>query len=111
MGLMDQAGVKASGIVERTPALPTPTPDACGLTDDEQRVLSHLADAWNGFLELFIEHSSDLHEFQSAIHAAQNVIAFRVAKRANPEVWSNGAPSVRPPSPQGGAIFWGPGVG
>ncbi len=57
------------------------------LTADEKRVLSLTADLWNSFLLLPKQHPSDASEFQLAIHQLQALIALRVARRANPEVW------------------------
>jgi hypothetical protein len=57
------------------------------LTDAEIQILNHLADAWNDFCKLdnVLEHDSD--EFSAAIHAAQDKIAIRVARRVNPDIW------------------------
>ncbi len=57
------------------------------LNAGEREVLDHLAAAWNGFLALEHKHPSDRPEFQRAIHAAQAVIATRVAQRVDPNVW------------------------
>jgi hypothetical protein len=58
-----------------------------GLTPDERNCLLHLAAAWNVFVAMPAQHPSETHEFQSAIHNAQCMIAFRVAMRVNPDVW------------------------
>lgn len=57
------------------------------LTEEELKVLNHLAEAWNSFcrLEDVLEHDAD--EFMKAIHQAQDKIAVRVARRVNPEIW------------------------
>lgn len=57
------------------------------LTEGEKRVVQHLADAWNEFVKQPVEHPDDISEFKDAIHRAQNLIAYRVAKRAEPEVF------------------------
>ncbi len=59
-----------------------------GLTPSETAVLNSLASAWNEFLKLPGGHPDDAIEFKGAIHAAQAIIACRVATRVNPEVWS-----------------------
>ena len=59
-----------------------------GLTEAERAILDSLADAWNGFVRLGNDHPDDLTEFRQAIHSAQNLIAFRVARRVDPEVWA-----------------------
>ncbi len=56
-------------------------------TEKEKIILSHLANAWNEFVELKEEHPYDAHEFCRAIHDAQKIIALRVARRADPETW------------------------
>lgn len=56
-------------------------------TEAEIAVLDRLAEAWNLFCRLEPQHGSDLTEFHSAIHAAQNIIGCRVAQRADPETF------------------------
>lgn len=63
-----------------------------GLTPDELRVLDHLGAAWNAFVALPVLHDKDRPEFCQAIHAAQHLIAFRVAARVNPDVWHTKQP-------------------
>jgi hypothetical protein len=58
------------------------------LTPDERAVLAALADAWNRFIDLPLAHPDDRDEFRAAIHAAQNIVAYRVARRVDPDVWS-----------------------
>ena len=47
----------------------------------EADIVIALASAWNLFVELPIEHSDDLDEFRRAIHAAQEKILCRPARR------------------------------
>ena len=58
-----------------------------GLTEAENKVLDHLSDAWNAWLQL----PDRIQESETAIRRAVDVInsevAFRVARRVNPEVW------------------------
>jgi hypothetical protein len=56
-------------------------------TWEERTVLGHLAEAWNLFIAMPQSHPSDKDEFMRAVHAAQNIIASRVAQRADPETW------------------------
>jgi len=56
--------------------------------NNEHEVLMALADAWNKFLALTGNRSDDVEEFRHAIHQAQSKIALRVARRVNPEVWT-----------------------
>lgn len=57
------------------------------LTSAEKQVLHLSADLWNAFVKLPKEHPSDVPEFQAALHELQALIALRVARRVNPEVW------------------------
>lgn len=56
-------------------------------TEAEKNVLTHLASAWNEFVKLPENHPSEREEFMHAIHAAQDILAVRVARRADPETW------------------------
>jgi hydroxymethylpyrimidine pyrophosphatase-like HAD family hydrolase len=69
--------------------MPTFVPfyDYNGLTEEEKEVLRNLAEAFNKFVALTGKHPSDDSEFCKAIHDAQKMIALRVARRVNPEVW------------------------
>jgi hypothetical protein len=57
------------------------------LTPEERTCLDYLSRAWNAFVELPPAHPDDAAEFRSAIHACQNILAYRVAKRVDPEDW------------------------
>lgn len=59
-----------------------------GLTPDEKEILDRLAKAWNLFARLEENHPSDVEEFAKAIHDAQKIIALRVARRIDPDIWS-----------------------
>lgn len=56
-------------------------------TDAEKRVVDHLAEAWNEFLRLPLQHPSEREEFIRGIHVCQHIVACRVAQRADPETW------------------------
>lgn len=56
----------------------------CGL---ETLILTGLDRVWSMFSSLDNLRLADKHEMASAIYAAQAVIAVRVARRINPEVW------------------------
>ena len=60
------------------------------LTDQERRVLSLLAEAWNEFLKLPSQHPMEQHEFCHAIHQAQQKVMIRPVVRA--EGWVKSAP-------------------
>ena len=67
----------------------TPTPyTAPGLTPCERAVLDGLADAWNVFVNLPSYHPDEADEMRRAIHAAQYLIARRVAVRVDPDIWA-----------------------
>lgn len=65
-----------------------------GLTDAERALLNLLGEAWNQFCLLPAGHPSDASEFKAAIHAAQNIVAARLAMRMNPETLRQ--PEARP---------------
>ena len=58
------------------------------LTDEEKQVLSNLCDSWKSFSELPNRTQDDADEFKDAIHRCQQLIALRVARRVNPDVWT-----------------------
>jgi hypothetical protein len=60
-----------------------------GLTDDEKICLHYLVMAWNSFIAMDINYSDDVDEFRMAIHDLQKVVALRVARRVNPDVWNS----------------------
>lgn len=51
-------------------------------TKDEKEVVMKLAEAWNAFLLLPTEHSDDVDEFRRIIHAGQEKVMARPARRA-----------------------------
>lgn len=50
------------------------------LTKQEQEVINKLAEAWNAFIELPVEHDDDLTEFRQGIHRLQEKILARPAR-------------------------------
>lgn len=52
------------------------------LTLDEVRAIDALAAAWNAFMRLPVEHADDLPEFRQIIHAAQDKVLSRPARRS-----------------------------
>ena len=58
-----------------------------GLTYYEKACLKYLGDSWNTFLQLDNQHPQDRSEFCTAIHEAQKVIAMRVARRMDTDMW------------------------
>lgn len=51
------------------------------LTDDEAAVIAALAEAWNAFCALPVEHPDDADEVRRAIHAAQAKVWARPTRR------------------------------
>jgi hypothetical protein len=62
-------------------------PPPVTLTEQEKEILGHLSKAWNAFVELDKKHPDDNDEFRRAIHDAQKMIALRVARRVDQDVW------------------------
>lgn len=44
------------------------------LTNSEVEIVEALNDVWRAFLSLSTPHDDDVHDFKSAIHAAQRVV-------------------------------------
>ncbi len=65
---------------------------AARLTEEEKEVLFLLKQAWDKFNALGDHVSHDLTEFTYGIHLAQQKLAMRVARRADPDVWSQPQP-------------------
>lgn len=61
--------------------------DSVKLNLDESQILNFLKEAWNGYQKLENKSDADDTEFLDAIHRAQQIIALRVARRADPDVW------------------------
>lgn len=61
--------------------------DRPGLTDAEKVCLAKLVEALKLFGDLPDHHPSDMQEMTLHLHAIQNLIAFRVARRVDPEEW------------------------
>lgn len=51
------------------------------MTDDEKAVVLLLAEAWNAFLKLPVDHGDDTTEFRHAIHRAQEKVMARAGRR------------------------------
>lgn len=57
------------------------------LTAAEKTTLDYLVKSWNSYLLLEETHPDYTDEFRHAIHICQQLIAVRVARRVNPEIW------------------------
>ncbi len=51
------------------------------LTREEQRVLKLLAESWEAFRELPVQHPAHVHEFAQAIRTAQRLVMVRPTAR------------------------------
>lgn len=58
------------------------------LTPEEEELLKRLGEAFTLYIALDKRSEADNKEFTDAIHRAQQLIALRVARRVNPEVWA-----------------------
>lgn len=58
------------------------------LTADEKAVLDLLAEAWSSYIMLPGQDQKDRHRFSILIEDCRRIIAFRVARMADPEVWT-----------------------
>lgn len=58
-----------------------------GLTEPERQTLMATANCWNLWCSLPERDAADNEEFMRAIHTAQHLIALRVARRVNPDIW------------------------
>jgi hypothetical protein len=58
------------------------------LTDEEKAILYKMGEVYNLFNKLDKVSTFDHTEFLDAIHKAQQLIALRVARRVDPEVWN-----------------------
>ena len=63
-------------------------PDINGLTTEEKRALGYLAQAWNIFVKLDAKSDYDNQEFRDSIHRCQEMIALRVARRVDRDIWT-----------------------
>lgn len=58
------------------------------VSEEELVILNKLSEAWTAFTKLTHRSDHDNKEFLDAIHRAQQLIALRVARRVNPDVWN-----------------------
>lgn len=74
-------------------------------TSDELHVMNLLGEALNCYARLPKQHPSELDDFTDAIHRLQDLIAIRVARRADPENWpcKDSAGKILPIDSPGGA--------
>ena len=56
------------------------------LTEEERVAIESISAAWRAFLELG-PGESDRRDFADAVHQMRRIVAYRVAVRADPDVW------------------------
>ena len=66
----------------------TPRGPEVKLTDGERAVLDLLAEAWNAYVQLPVQRPTDRQEFAYYVHGCQGLVGLRVARAADPDVWS-----------------------
>ena len=60
-----------------------------GMTPKEKEAMEHLVDFWNAYLALPDSKGTETtRTVCDAVHIIQGVMAIRVARRANPEIWN-----------------------
>jgi hypothetical protein len=59
-----------------------------GLTEQEKVVLEATASVWNEYLKLEEVHPDERDEVKFAIHQIQHLVARRVARRVDPNIWN-----------------------
>lgn len=52
-----------------------------GVTEDERAVVLAIAEAWNRFIDLPVEHEDDREDFRRAIHVANAIVLKRSGRR------------------------------
>ena len=58
------------------------------MDNDELSILNKLADCWNDFCGLEVQHPDDARDFADSIHGCQRIIMGRVAVRQYPDVFT-----------------------
>ena len=58
-----------------------------GLIGAEQTCHDALMKAYGEWLKLPMQHPDDMRDFGNAVHAIQNLLAFRIVRRAYPDYW------------------------
>lgn len=62
--------------------------DSIGLRPLEKKVLENLSDAWNTYMLLPRPSNEEMADFRSSVDRCHDLIARRVARRVDPDVWS-----------------------
>lgn len=64
------------------------TTDLVKLTPEERELLQRLGEVYNLYTALDKRSEADNKEFVDALHRLQQLVALRVARRVDPDVWS-----------------------
>jgi len=59
-----------------------------GLTANEDTVMAHLAAAHRAFFDLPYHHPTAKHEWTTALHQLQSLVADRIVSRDYPQFWT-----------------------
>ncbi len=57
------------------------------ITQAERDISDHLIEAFDNFLKLDRQHPDEVHFFRDGIHQCQLMIAARIARKAEPDVF------------------------
>lgn len=80
--LQQELAVDSAGDAPRSGA----SPDVA-MTEDEKIAMKLLSSFWNAYVNLPDFDSHDHQQVLQSVHAIQGVMAVRVARRVNPEIW------------------------
>lgn len=58
-------------------------------TDDEAKVMQHLLEAHQAFILLETTHPDEVREWADGVHTLQNLLGWRVLRRAYPGLFFN----------------------
>ena len=56
-------------------------------TDQEEKVLEMLANVWNEYLKLDVQHPNEREYFANGINQCQSMIAMRIARNSRPDLF------------------------
>jgi hypothetical protein len=58
------------------------------LTEQERKILALTAEVWNEYTKLEEVHPNEFEELSLFVHQIQYLMARRVARRVDPEIWA-----------------------
>jgi hypothetical protein len=86
----NQTFLEPKGSHETDPFALQDSINGSGLTGGEQAVMDHQLAAWNGYVNLPVQHPADLPEFMHSFHDLQRLMGMRVVRRDHPAFWRGG---------------------